>query len=49
MQNPTETRFLSFMKMIWPTVYRGINGFFYLILTSTKNAIKYAIEQIKGV
>lgn len=34
--------------MIWPTVYRGINGFFYLLLTSIKNAIKFAIQQIKG-
>jgi hypothetical protein len=48
MQNPTETKFISFMKMIWPTVYRGINGFFYLLLTSIKNAIKFAIQQIKG-
>ncbi|MBI5045022.1 MAG: hypothetical protein HZC02_03785 [Candidatus Levybacteria bacterium] len=38
----------TYLKSIWPTVYRIINNTFYFLLLFIKNLIKMAINQIKG-
>jgi hypothetical protein len=43
-----ENRFITFLKTIWPTVYRIINTLFYLIIRLLKKFVILIIQQIKG-
>lgn len=38
----------AYLKSIWPTVYRIINGAFYFLLSLIKTFFKVAIEEFKG-
>ena len=40
--------FVSFMKKIWPVVYRIINSVFYFILSVIKSIFRGIMEQMKG-
>lgn len=45
MENTTP-RLQAFLKQIWPTVYRIINGGVYFILNLIKNSVRMAVQQI---
>lgn len=38
---------MSFLKSIWPTVYKIINRFLYFLVSLIKGIFKYAFRQIK--
>ncbi len=43
-----KERLLAYLKAIWPTVYRIINGGIYFILNLIKTFFRLAMEEIKG-
>ena len=43
-----ENKYITFLKQIWPTVYRVINTIFYAIFNFLKQNIKFAIDQLSG-
>jgi hypothetical protein len=43
-----EIRIERFLKNIWPTVYKIVNGTFYFLLNLIKSTVKYAIEEIRS-
>lgn len=43
-----KERLLAFLKSIWPTVYRIINGGFYFLLNLIRTFVRVTIEMIKG-
>lgn len=38
----------ALLKVVWPTIYRGINNFFFFLYTVIRGGIRIAIEQLKG-
>lgn len=43
-----QGKFIAYMKLIWPTVYRIINDALYFIFSTIRAGIKIAVDQIKG-
>lgn len=43
-----QNKFTSYMKLIWPTIYRIINDGLYFIFSVIKSGIRIAINQFKG-
>lgn len=48
-ENTQQSRFIIFMKKIWPFVYRVINIIIYSLFHMIRNFFKDAIRMIKGV
>ncbi len=46
--NLQQSKFVMFMKLIWPRTIRIINIIFYTIFTFIKNSINYMLEQFKS-
>ncbi len=44
-----ENSFKIWLKNIWPSVYRIINGLFFDFLRIAKGVVKTAINQIKEI
>ncbi|MEK7605216.1 MAG: hypothetical protein AAB478_01695 [Patescibacteria group bacterium] len=44
----TKEKLYALLKLIWPTVYRIINGGVYFLINLVKTIVKMSIEQIKG-
>ena len=47
-ENMRQSPILNMIKSAWPSIYRVINSITYLIITTIRNGIKSAVDQIKG-
>jgi len=43
-----KERLIAYLKAIWPTVYKVLNGAIYFVFTLIRSMVKLAIQQIKG-
>ncbi|MDQ5901152.1 MAG: hypothetical protein QG600_730 [Patescibacteria group bacterium] len=43
-----KEQIIANLKVVWPSIYRMINGFFFYLIRITRAAIAIAKEQIKG-
>ncbi len=47
-ENSQQSKFIIFLRKIWPFIYRVLNSTFYFILGIIKYFFKNAIAMIKG-
>lgn len=47
-ENMRQSPVMIMLKRAWPSIYRFINSATFLIITTIRNGIKSAIDQIKG-
>lgn len=43
-----KEQLLAYLKSVWPTIYRIINGGIYFVFTTMRAFIKLAWQEIQG-